>query len=121
MAAVRTLEGSRPAVAAAVDLGYCYAPYQPDLEHWFCKPSPAFRTHHLHLVPLGSPQWIGPIAFRNYLRVHQAVAEDYETLKQELAQRYQFEREAYTEAKRPFITRVTDLALAEGLAEGYGT
>ena len=51
MAAVQTLEASRPAIAAAADVGYCYAPYRPEFEHWFCKPSPAFRTHHLHLVP----------------------------------------------------------------------
>src|SRR5687767_5245375 len=57
MVGVRTLEDSRPAIAAAAGLGYCYAPYQSQVEHWFCKPSPAFRTHHLHLVPVGSPQW----------------------------------------------------------------
>ena len=117
MAGVRTLEGSRPAIASAVELGYCYAPYQPDLEHWFCKPSPALRTHHLHLVPVGSPQWVGPLAFRDYLRTHPAVAAEYEALKRDLAQQYHFDREAYTEAKRPFIKRVTDLALANG----YGT
>ena len=53
MAGVQTLEDSRPAIAAATELGYCYAPYQADSEHWFCKPSPAFRTHHLHLTPVG--------------------------------------------------------------------
>src|SRR5712672_1100792 len=36
---VHTLEESRPAIAAAVELGYCYAPYQAAFEHWFCKPS----------------------------------------------------------------------------------
>jgi hypothetical protein len=25
-----------------------------DSEHWFCKPSLLFRTHHLHLVPIRS-------------------------------------------------------------------
>lgn len=117
MAAVHTLEGSRPAISAAKALGYCYAPYQADSEHWFCKPSPAVRTHHLHLMPLGSPQWLRSIAFRDYLRTHNVVAAEYEALKRNLAQQHHFDREAYTEAKRPFITRVTDAALAEG----YGT
>lgn len=45
------------------------------------------------------------------------MAAEYEALKQDLAQQHPFEREAYTEAKRPFMTRVTDVALAEG----YGT
>ena len=114
MAAVQTLEGSRPAIPAATRLGYCYSPYKPDLEHWFCKPSPAFRTHHLHLVPLGSSQWLGPIAFRNYLREHIGVAAEYEALKRRLAQQHPFDREAYTEAKHPFIERITNLALEHG-------
>ena len=95
-------------------MGYCYAPYRADAEHWFCKPSPFLRTHHLHLVPLGSPQWMGPIAFRDYLRSHSQVAAEYEILKRRLAEANHFDREAYTEAKRPFITRVTGLALDEG-------
>ena len=66
MVGVATLDGSRPAVAAATALGYCYAPYRADIEHWFCKPSPALRTHHLHLIPVGTSQWLRPIAFREY-------------------------------------------------------
>ena len=114
MAPVQTLEESRPAIQAATRLGYCYSPYKPDLEHWFCKPSQAYRTHHLHLVPLGSPQWLGPIAFRNYLRKHVDVAVEYEALKRRLAQQFQFDREAYTEAKHPFVERITSLAVEHG-------
>src|SRR5688572_20348770 len=43
MAGVQALETSRPAIAAATAIGYCYWPYQADAEHWFCKPSPTFR------------------------------------------------------------------------------
>jgi GrpB-like predicted nucleotidyltransferase (UPF0157 family) len=114
MAAVETLEASRPAILAATELGYCYAPYRADVEHWFCKPSPAHRTHHLHLIPLGSPQWVRPIAFRNYLRAHASVAAEYETLKRRLAMEHRLDREAYTQAKRPFIDRVTDAAVKMG-------
>lgn len=114
MAGVADLDGSRPAIVAATTLDYCYFPYQSDLEHWFCKPSPAHRTHHLHLVPVGSAQWIRPIAFRDYLRVHPDVAADYEELKRALASRFPRDREAYTDAKRPFVNRVTDAALAWG-------
>jgi len=117
LAAVESLAVSRPAIAAAAALGYCYFPYQVELEHWFCKPSPAFRTHHLHLVPVGSPQWRRPIAFREYLRAHSDVAGEYEVLKRRLAEEHHLDREAYTQAKHPFIARITDLAL--GL--GYGS
>lgn len=113
LAGVETLEASRPAIAVLANLGYGYAPYKPELEHWFCRPSLAFRTHHLHLIPFGSPQWIAPIAFRDYLRAHPEIAAEYVELKQRLAKQYRFDREAYTEAKGPFVTRITELALRE--------
>jgi GrpB-like predicted nucleotidyltransferase (UPF0157 family) len=113
MAAVESLEASRPALPVLAGLDYCYFPYRPDSEHWFCKPSPYFRTHHLHLVPFGSPQWAGAIAFRDYLRTHLEIAAEYGTLKERLAVEYRNDREAYTQAKRPFITRVTELALSD--------
>ena len=113
MAGVETLDASRPAIAALADLGYCYAPYRPDSEHWFCKPSPAFRTHHLHLIPFESREWHEAIAFRDYLRAHSQIATEYEDLKRGLAQKYRFDREAYTEAKGPFIARITGVALRE--------
>jgi GrpB-like predicted nucleotidyltransferase (UPF0157 family) len=118
LAGVRTLDESRLAIAAATDLGYCYAPYQAEFEHWFCKPSPAFRTHHLHLISVGTPQWFRPIAFRDYLRDHANVAGEYDALKRRLAQEHRLDRETYTEAKRPFINRITDIALEMGYASG---
>ena len=118
MAGVRDLETSRPAIEAAATLGYCYAPYQPDQRHWFCKPSLSFRTHHLHLVPVGSPQWVRPIAFREYLRTHPDVAAEYGSLKRTLASQFRLDREAYTKAKSPFIDAVTEKALASGYGSG---
>lgn len=111
MAGVETLEASQGAIAAASELGYCYWPYQADREHWFCKPSAAYRTHHLHLVPIRSPHWFRPISFREYLRTHPETARDYAALKQRLATEHHLDREAYTDAKRPFIDRITQLAL----------
>ena len=111
LAVVETLEQSKPAILEVAALGYCYFPYQSDIKHWFCKPSPAFRTHHLHLVPIDSPQWRGTVAFRNYLRVHADVAAEYEELKRRLANQFRLDREAYTDAKRPFIEAITMKAL----------
>jgi GrpB-like predicted nucleotidyltransferase (UPF0157 family) len=118
MAGVRDLDTSRPAIEAAATMGYCYGPYQPDLRHWFCKPSLSFRTHHLHLVPLSSPQWVRPIAFREYLRTHPDVAAEYDSLKRSLASQFRLDREAYTRAKSPFIDVVTEKALASGYGPG---
>jgi GrpB-like predicted nucleotidyltransferase (UPF0157 family) len=118
MAGVHTLDASRSAIEAAAGLGYCYFPYRPDSEHWFCKPSPAFRTHHLHLVPFGNEQWLGAIAFRDYVRQHPAIAAEYEMLKRQLAREFQLDREAYTRAKHPFIERITTRALEQGYGRG---
>ena len=108
MAAVDTLDRSRPAISVLVGLGWTYFPYRAEVMHWLCKPSPAFRTHHLHLVPFGSPLWTERLAFRNYLRRDPMVAAEYADLKRKLAERYEFDREAYTDAKGPFVRRVLE-------------
>jgi len=106
MAPVEALETSRPAIQALVQSGYTYFPYRPDVMHWFCKPSPAHRTHHLHLVPFGSSLWHERIAFRDALRRDGELAAEYANLKRALALEYEFDREAYTDAKGPFIHAV---------------
>jgi GrpB-like predicted nucleotidyltransferase (UPF0157 family) len=106
MAPVRDLESSRQAIAAAESLGYCYYPYKPDEMHWFCKPSPSVRTHHLHLIPWRSQLWHERLEFRNALRENSLLTQQYETIKLELAARYPNDREAYTQAKGPFIASV---------------
>ena len=103
MAPVVSLAESRPAIAELVQAGYVYYPYRPDVMHWFCKPSAAFRTHHLHLVPLGSKRWIECLAFRDTIRSDPTLANEYAVRKRRLAQQFKFDREAYTEAKSPFI------------------
>ena len=111
MAGVQSLEECRPAIATLEAIGYCYFPHRPEQQHWFCKPSAAFRTHHLHLVPFGSRSWTERLAFRDYLRRDHLTARQYAELKKQLATQYEFDREAYTEAKGPFIQSILKLAL----------
>jgi len=106
---VRDLEAARECFEPLADLGYLYAPYLPDEMHWFCKPDPARRTHHLHLVPCGSPRYRDELAFRDRLRADPRLAADYAALKRRLAERHRDDREAYTEGKTEFIRQ----ALAE--------
>jgi GrpB-like predicted nucleotidyltransferase (UPF0157 family) len=113
MAAVESLAESRPAIAALVENGYVYYPYRADVMHWFCKPSAAIRTHHLHLIPIGSSLWKERIAFRDYLRDNPAKAAEYAELKRQLAEEHEFDREAYTDAKEPFVRDVLKMALNE--------
>jgi GrpB-like predicted nucleotidyltransferase (UPF0157 family) len=79
---------------------------------WFCKPDFSHRTHHLHLVPYESALWKERIAFRDYLRAHPDAASEYAALKTRLAERQRHDREAYTEAKGPFVERIVRAAFA---------
>jgi GrpB-like predicted nucleotidyltransferase (UPF0157 family) len=88
------------------ELQYLYSPYLAEQMHWFCKPDPAHRTHHLHLVPTASPTFRDEITFRDHLRAHRETADRYATLKRSLAVRFEHDREAYTAAKTDFVLRV---------------
>lgn len=103
MAPVHSLQQALPALAALTTLGYLHAPYRADEMHWFCKPSPAMRTHHLHLVPLHGPRWRQTLAFRDALRHQAGLADRYADLKRRLAAAHPDDREAYTAGKAPFI------------------
>jgi GrpB-like predicted nucleotidyltransferase (UPF0157 family) len=107
---VEDLESSRECFEPLAGLEYLYAPYRSDEMHWFCKPRPERRTHHLHLVPAGSPRYAEELAFRDLLRADPGTAERYAKLKRELADRFPEDREAYTEAKTDFIRGVLDQA-----------
>jgi GrpB-like predicted nucleotidyltransferase (UPF0157 family) len=100
---VQGLAESRQAFGPLSEVGYLYAPYRADEMHWFCKPDPARRTHHLHLVPSGSRRFADELAFRDRLRADHALAADYAALKRRLAAELAEDREAYTAAKADFI------------------
>lgn len=106
MVGVASLAESAPAKDVLAQARYKYAPYKTDVMHWFCKPSYELRTHHLHLIPFNSELWCQRLAFRDALRADHVLREEYADLKQNLARTFEFDREAYTEAKTPFITRV---------------
>ena len=106
MAPVHSLESSRGAIDAAIACGYVYYPYKAELMHWFCKPSPNHRTHHLHLVPHTSPLWKQRLMFRDALRSDPPLAAEYVRLKLRLAQQFRTDREAYTDGKTAFIDSV---------------
>lgn len=100
---VEDLESSRACFGALADLRYSYAPYRAEQMHWFCKPDPNRRTHHLHLVPVASRRYRDELAFRDRLRASPETAAAYAELKHHLARRFVHNREAYTAAKGAFI------------------
>jgi GrpB-like predicted nucleotidyltransferase (UPF0157 family) len=109
---VGDLTTSRACFEPLAELEYLYAPYLPEEMHWFCKPDPGRRTHHLHVVPRDAPRYREELAFRDHLRANPGKARDYAELKHRLAARFEYDREGYTRAKADFIQRI--LREAEG-------
>ena len=83
---------------------------------WFIKrDSEQRRTHHLHFVEADSALW-ERLLFRDYLRSHADVAQQYEALKRRLAAEYGANRSGYTEAKTDFIRDIERRARTEKAA-----
>jgi len=62
------------------------------------------------MVESGGDLWRSHLLFRDYLRQHPEVAQEYENLKTELARKHTENREAYTEGKAAFIEGVLKAA-----------
>lgn len=71
------------------------------------------QCYHIHMENGDHDELWYRVYFRDYLISHPEVADEYAVLKRELAEKFKYDREAYTEAKTEFIERVTRLALAK--------
>lgn len=75
-----------------------------DGEYLFVKESaPDVRTHHLHIVPTGSPLWSNYLRFRDVLRADVMLRSRYAALKKASQARFSQDRKAYTASKHAFI------------------
>lgn len=63
------------------------------------------RIAHIHVIPTSSEHWTRHIAFRDYLRTHPEVKEEYQKLKEELSKKEWFDGNDYNQEKDPFIKR----------------
>jgi GrpB-like predicted nucleotidyltransferase (UPF0157 family) len=105
-------------VRPLAELGYVHRPHPDDeFAPFFHRPAVWPHTHHLHVVEAGGEEERKTLAFRDYLREHAGVAQEYERLKRSLAPTFSamaFDtRQAYADAKGEFILRVTRQALAD--------
>ncbi len=113
MVGVHSLGAANASVPAMEALGYSY--WREDTmpkRLYFVKglPPNGPRTHHVHLVERESDFWRTHLLFRDYLRAHPGTAHDYAALKQNLAEQFRSDREAYTDAKSEFIRNVMQKA-----------
>jgi GrpB-like predicted nucleotidyltransferase (UPF0157 family) len=107
MVGVRSLEDSPVLVERLSGIGYRYLPELErvfPLRRYFRKPRGGRRTHQIHLVERTNAEWWDRhVLFREHLRGHPEVTEEYARLKRELSGRFREDREAYTSAKTEFI------------------
>jgi GrpB-like predicted nucleotidyltransferase (UPF0157 family) len=100
-------------------IGYTHVAHLDDaFSVFFHRPEGWPHTHHVHVVEAGGAEERRTLAFRDYLREHDEVAREYEALKRHLAPRHAAtdfaSRQAYADAKGPFINSVVARALSEG-------
>lgn len=81
-----------------------------DLNKGYTPAGFAEKVYHLHVRVLGD--W-DELYFRDYLRKYPEVAGDYEELKRSLKEKYEHNRDAYTEAKTDFVQQYSQAARQE--------
>jgi GrpB-like predicted nucleotidyltransferase (UPF0157 family) len=116
--AIRTETRLPAAIERLARLGYAYEGHKgiPGRAA-FAWPPQAVR-HHLYVCALDSVEYRCHLLFRDYLRTHPETTAAYAALKRQLAARYRLQRDAYAEAKGPFV-HVT-MARAEVWAQMTG-
>ena len=91
-------------VAAVEALGYRYVPvFEEELPNrrYFTR-----GAYHLHVYEQEHDEFMDYVRFRDYLRTHPEDAQAYGALKLRLASEHEDDREAYQEAKAPFVARL---------------
>ena len=117
MVAVNHLKDAEKCIKPLESIGYEYVPeYEESIpeRRYFHKGHPPKEQHyHLHMVELTSDFWKKHSLFRDYLRTHPKVAQEYYELKKRLAVKYGSDSEGYTEAKTSFIESIVAKAMGK--------
>lgn len=106
-------------ISALHDIDFDYIPKPEFKDRLFFRKGPWGQgICHLHICEIDSSEWIEKLLFRDYLRLHPEVAEEYAALKIALAAKYPFNRPIYTKNKEPFIQSIIDKARKEIYSKG---
>lgn len=98
--------------ASMQDLGYEVMGAYGILGRRYYRKGGDHRTHQIHAFATGDPNIRRHLAFRDYLKAHQPIAQEYGQLKWDLAQRCNHDIEKYCDGKDPFIKLHETKALA---------
>lgn len=120
-AAVLRLEDVKECVQPLEETDYEYRGEREPGNHLFVKGGPSRRTVYLHITEYGSRGWEDYLLFRDYLRRHRDVAEEYASLKREQAEKCKDDRDSYTKGKAEFIESVLMTARRPTPGSGRGS
>jgi len=98
-------------------LGYEYRPTFSTPERFYFityRPDPeeGKRRYHVHLTYLDSEEWKSLIGFRDYLRKHPEIVEEYADLKRHAASESNQEGDKYRAFKQPLFEKIASLISA---------
>ena len=117
MVAVDHLKDAERCIEPLQRIGYEYQPKHevsmPERRFFRKGEPPKGQHYHFHMVELTSDFWERHLLFRDYLRTHPEVSEEYYELKKRLANEYGSDHEGYTESKTSFIESVVAKAKSE--------
>lgn len=104
------IEAATPMLEAA---GYqAWGEYGLPGRRYFTKDRDGVRTHNIHIYQVGDPDIARHLAFRDYLRRHPAVRDDYAAVKRAGYARHPADIGAYSDHKNAWIKRIEQRALA---------
>lgn len=96
---ISSLKDLKKCIKPLKKVGYKYKGKERPGEYLFTKDT----THCLHLSEFNSEPWNNYLLFRDYLRTHKKVANEYKNLKLELAKKFPNDRASYTSIKSKFV------------------
>ena len=109
MVGLRRLLDAQDCILPIEGMDYEYVPeFESEFpeRRYFRKLTNGRRSHQIHMVEIDSDFWKRTILFRDLLRSHPEIAQEYAELKRQLSITYENDRETYTNAKGPFIQKV---------------
>jgi GrpB-like predicted nucleotidyltransferase (UPF0157 family) len=102
---IRDFDEATACIEPMIAIGYIYRGENGiPRRHYFVKGDP--RTHHVHMVEIGSDNWREHLRFRDLLRLNPALASEYAREKERLALVHPDNREAYQREKDKVVERI---------------
>ena len=102
---VRDFDEATACVVPMIAIGYTYRGENGiPRRHYFVKGNP--RTHHVHMVEVGSDTWRVTLRFRDLLRMSPGLASEYAREKERLALLHAGNREVYQREKDTVVESI---------------